>query len=254
METTKNYFIKDLGVMFGRSMRHVFRSMDTIITVSITPIAIMLLFVYVFGGAIKTDKENYVDYLLPGIMLMTIGSGIAYVAYRLFIDKQRGIFERFHSMPISRSTVLWGHVLTSIISNGISIVVIILVALLMGFRSSASIIDWLAVFGILGIFTLALTWVAVIAGLAAKTPDGAGAFSYPIIFLPFISSAFVPTETMPKAVRLFAENQPVTPIVEAIRNLLSNQPVGNDIWIAISWCLGIIVIAYLFAMRLYKKI
>jgi ABC-2 type transport system permease protein len=254
METTKNYFIKDLGVMFGRSMRHVFRSMDTIITVSITPIAIMLLFVYVFGGAIKTGTEHYVDYLLPGIMLMTIGSGIAYVAYRLFIDKQRGIFERFHSMPISRATVLWGHVLTSIISNGISIVVIILVALLMGFRSSASIIDWLAVFGILGIFTLALTWVAVIAGLAAKTPDGAGAFSYPIIFLPFISSAFVPTETMPKAVRLFAENQPVTPIVEAIRNLLSNQPVGNDIWIAISWCLGIIVVAYLFAMRLYKKI
>lgn len=256
METTKNYFIKDLGVMFGRSMRHVFRSMDTIITVSITPIAIMLLFVYVFGGAIKTGTENYVDYLLPGIMLMTIGSGIAYVAYRLFIDKQRGIFERFHSMPISRSTVLWGHVLTSIISNGISIVVIILVALLMGFRPSASMIDWLAVFGILGIFTLALTWVAVIAGLAAKTPDGAGAFSYPIIFLPFISSAFVPTETMPKAVRLFAENQPVTPIVEAIRNLLSNQPVGigNDIWIAISWCLGIIVIAYIFAMRLYKRI
>jgi ABC-2 type transport system permease protein len=254
METTKNYFIKDLGVMFGRSMRHVFRSIDTIITVSITPIAIMLLFVYVFGGAIKTGTEHYVDYLLPGIMLMTIGSGIAYVAYRLFIDKQRGIFERFHSMPISRATVLWGHVLTSIISNGISIVVIILVALLMGFRSSASIIDWLAVFGILGIFTLALTWVAVIAGLAAKTPDGAGAFSYPIIFLPFISSAFVPTETMPKAVRLFAENQPVTPIVEAIRNLLSNQPVGNDIWIAISWCLGIIVVAYLFAMRLYKKI
>lgn len=254
METTKNYFIKDLGVMFGRSMRHVFRSMDTIITVSITPIAIMLLFVYVFGGAIKTGTEHYVDYLLPGIMMMTIGSGIAYVAYRLFIDKQRGIFERFHSMPISRATVLWGHVLTSIISNGISIVVIILVALMMGFRSSASIIDWLAVFGILGIFTLALTWVAVIAGLAAKTPDGAGAFSYPIIFLPFISSAFVPTETMPKAVRLFAENQPVTPIVEAIRNLLSNQPVGNDIWIAISWCLGIIVVAYLFAMRLYKKI
>ena len=254
METTKNYFIKDLGVMFGRSMRHVFRSMDTIIIVSITPIAIMLLFVYVFGGAIKTGTENYVDYLLPGIMLMTIGSGIAYVAYRLFIDKQRGIFERFHSMPISRSTVLWGHVLTSIISNGISIVVIILVALLMGFRSSASLIDWLAVFGILGIFTLALTWVAVIAGLAAKTPDGAGAFSYPIIFLPFISSAFVPTETMPKAVRLFAENQPVTPIVEAIRNLLSNQPVGNDIWIAISWCLGIIVIAYIFAMRMYKRI
>jgi ABC-2 type transport system permease protein len=254
MKSTNKYLFKDMSVMFGRSMRHIFRSMDTIITVSITPIAMMLLFVYVFGGAIDTGTENYVNYLLPGILLMAIGSGIAYVAYRLFTDKQRGIFERFHSMPIARSTVLWGHVLTSLISNGISVIVIILVALLMGFRSSAGIIEWLAVFGILGIFTLALTWVAVIAGLAAKTPDGAGAFSYPIIFLPFISSAFVPTDTMPTAVRVFAENQPVTPIVDAIRNLLANQPVGNEIWVALAWCIAIIVVAYIFAMRIYKKI
>lgn len=254
MKSINKYFFKDLGVMFGRSMRHIFRSMDTIITVCITPIAMMLLFVYVFGGAIEAGTENYVNYLLPGIMLMAIGSGIAYVAYRLFIDKERGIFERFHSMPISRSTVLWGHVLTSLISNGISVIVIILVALLMGFRSSAGILEWLTVFGILGIFTLALTWIAVIAGLAAKTPDGAGAFSYPIIFLPFISSAFVPTDTMPSAVRAFAEHQPVTPMVEAIRNLLANLPVGNDIWVALAWCLAIIVIAYFFAMRSYKRI
>ncbi len=254
MKSTNRYYFKDMSVMFGRSMRHIFRSMDTIITVCITPIAMMLLFVYVFGGAIETGTENYVNYLLPGILLMAIGSGIAYVAYRLFTDKQRGIFERFHSMPIARSTVLWGHVLTSLISNGISVVVIILVALLMGFRSSAGILEWLLVFGILGIFTLALTWIAVIAGLAAKTPDGAGAFSYPIIFLPFISSAFVPTDTMPSAVRAFAENQPVTPIVEAIRNLLANQPVGNDIWVALAWCLAITVVAYIFAMRIYKKL
>ncbi|WML34319.1 ABC transporter permease [Clostridium sp. OS1-26] len=254
MKSANKYFFKDMSVMFGRSMRHIFRSIDTIITVCITPIAMMLLFVYVFGGAIKTGTENYVNYLLPGIMLMAIGSGIAYVAYRLFIDKERGIFERFHSMPIARSTVLWGHVLTSLISNGISVVVIILVALLMGFRSSAGILEWLTVFGILGIFTLALTWIAVIAGLAAKTPDGAGAFSYPIIFLPFISSAFVPTDTMPSAVRVFAENQPITPIVEAIRNLLANQPVGNEIWAALAWCIAIIVVAYIFAMRIYKKL
>lgn len=254
MESTNKYFFKDMSVMFGRSMRHIFRSMDTIITVCITPIAMMLLFVYVFGGAIESGTENYVNYLLPGIMLMAIGSGIAYVAYRLFTDKKRGIFERFHSMPIARSTVLWGHVLTSLISNAISVVVIILVALLMGFRSSAGILEWLAVFGILGIFTLALTWIAIIAGLAAKTPDGAGAFSYPIIFLPFISSAFVPTNTMPTVVRIFAENQPVTPIVEAIRNLLANQPVGNEIWTALAWCIAITVIAYIFAIRIYKKL
>ncbi len=254
MKSAHSYFFKDMSVMFGRSMRHILRSMDTIITVCITPIAMMLLFVYVFGGAIETGSENYVNYLLPGILLMAIGSGIAYVAYRLFTDKQRGIFERFHSMPIARSTVLWGHVLTSIISNGISVVVIILVALLMGFRSSAGILEWLEVFGILGIFTLALTWIAVIAGLAAKTPDGAGAFSYPIIFLPFISSAFVPTDTMPSAVRAFAENQPVTPIVEAIRNLLADRPVGNAIWAALAWCMAIIVVAYIFAIRSYKKL
>lgn len=254
MESTNKYFLKDISLMFQRSMRHTFRSIDTIITVSIAPIAIMLLFVYVFGGAIETGTDNYIDYLLPGIMLITIGSGIAYVAYRLFTDKERGIFERFHSMPISRSTVLWGHVLTSLISNGISVAVVIIVALLMGFNSSAGILEWLGVFGILGIFTLALTWLAVIAGLVAKTPDGAGAFSYPIIFLPFISSAFVPTDTMPSVVRVFAENQPVTPIVEAIRNLLANQPVGTDIWIAIAWCMAIIFVAYVFAMRIYKKL
>lgn len=254
MESTNKFLIKDITVMFGRSMRHILRSMDTIITVSITPIAIMLLFVYVFGGAIETGTEKYIDYLLPGIMLMTIGSGIAYVAYRLFTDKNRGIFERFHSMPIARSSVLWGHVLTSIISNGISVIIIILVALLMGFRSSAGILEWLGIFGILGIFTLALTWIAVIAGLAAKTPDGAGAFSYPIIFLPFISSAFVPTDTMPTVVRIFAENQPVTFIVEAIRALLTNQQAGNSIWIAMAWCIGIMIVAYIFAMKAYKKI
>ncbi|MBP1754426.1 MAG: transporter permease [Firmicutes bacterium] len=248
------YYLNDMSVMFGRSMRHIFRSLDTILTVCITPIAMMLLFVYVFGGAIETGTENYVNYLLPGILLMAIGSGIAYVSYRLFLDKQRGIFERFHSMPIARSTVLWGHVLTSLISNGISVVVIILVALLMGFRSSAGVLEWLMVFGILGIFTLALTWIAVIAGLAAKTPDGAGAFSYPIIFLPFISSAFVPTDTMPSVVRAFAENQPVTPIVEALRNILTSQPVGNDIWVALAWCVAITMVAYFFAMKSYKKI
>ncbi|WP_062236150.1 ABC transporter permease [Fictibacillus sp. FJAT-27399] len=247
------HFFSDMGVMLGRSMRHILRSMDTIITVSITPIALLLLFVYVFGGAIQTGTDNYVNYLMPGILLIAIASGIAYTAYRLFLDKQRGIFERFHSMPIARSTVLWGHVLTSLVSNAISVVVIILVALIMGFRSSAGVLSWLAVAGILALFTLALTWIAAIAGLSAKSVDGVSAFSYPLIFLPFISSAFVPTESMPSAVRAFAENQPVTSIVESIRALLSSQPVGNDIWIALAWCVGIMIVAYVFAMRAYNK-
>ena len=248
-----NYFFSDMSVMFGRSMRHVFRSMDTIITVCITPIAMMLLFVYVFGGAIQTGADNYVNYLLPGILLIAIASGISYTAYRLFMDKQRGIIERFHSMPIARSAVLWGHVLTSLISNIISLVVIILVALIMGFRSSAGVLPWLAVAGILVLFTLALTWVAAIAGLSATSVEGASAFSYPLIFLPFISSAFVPTDSMPRVVRAFAENQPVTSIVESIRALLSGQPVGNDLWIALAWCVGIMLVAYIYAMRSFKR-
>src|SRR5512145_1526851 len=247
------YLFSDMGVMLGRSMRHIFRSMDTIITVTIMPIMFMLLFVYVFGGAIETGTDNYVNYLLPGILLIAIASGIAYTAFRLFMDVQRGIFERFHSMPIARSTVLWGHVLTSLVSNAISVVVIILVALMMGFRSPAGVLSWLAVAGILALFTLALTWIAVIPGLIATSVDGAGAFAYPLIFLPFISSAFVPTESMPGPVRAFAENQPVTSIVEAIRALLSEQPVGNDIWVALAWCVGIMLVAYVFAMRAYKK-
>ena len=247
------YLLSDLSVMLGRSMRHIFRSMDTIIKVALMPILFMLLFVYVFGGAIQSGTDNYVNYLLPGILLIAIASGIAYTAYRLFLDVQKGIFERFHSMPIAHSAVLWGHVLTSLVSNAISLVVIVLVALLMGFRSPAGILSWLAVIGILALFTLALTWIAAIAGLSAKTIDGASAFSFPLLFLPFISSAFVPTGTMPPAVRVFAENQPVTSIVNAMRALLSNQPVGNDIWIAIAWCVGIIAVAYFFAMRAYKR-
>ena len=243
----------DMSVMLGRSMRHIFRSMDTIITVTIMPIAMMLLFVYVLGGAIQTGADSYVNYLLPGILLIAIANSIGYVSYRLFLDKQRGIFERFSSMPIARSAAIWGHVLTSLASNVISLVVIILVALIMGFRSPAGVLSWLAVAGILGLFTLALTWVAAIAGLSAKSVDGAGVIAYPIHFLPLISSAFVPTKSMPGPVRAFAENQPVTAIVEAIRALLSNKPVGHEIWIALAWCIGIMLVAYIFAMRVYKK-
>lgn len=246
--------LRQTSILFGRSMRHIMRSPDTIITVAITPIMMMLLFVYVFGGAISTGTENYVNYLLPGILLIAIASGVAYAAFRIFTDMQKGILSRFNSMPVSRSSILWGHVLTSVISNAISIAIIILVALVMGFRSSAGIMEWLGVAGILFLFTFALTWLAVIPGLKAKTIDGASAFSYPLIFLPFISSAFVPTDTMPTVVRVFAENQPVTSIVDAIRALLNSSPVGNELWIALSWCVAITIVAYVFAMRAYKKL
>lgn len=247
------YFFGDTAVLTGRTLRHVTRSMDTIITTVITPVAMMLMFVYVFGGAIDTGSVSYVNYMLPGILLITIASGISYTAYRLFTDMKSGIFERFQSMPIARSGVLWAHVFTSLVANLISLVIVVGVALLMGFRSGAGVPAWLAVAGILLLFTLALTWIAVIPGLSAASVEGAGAFAYPLIFLPFISSAFVPTETMPGPVRWFAEHQPVTSIVNTIRDLFARQPVGDDIWIALAWCVGILVVAYVFAMVAYRR-
>jgi ABC-2 type transport system permease protein len=251
---TKHFF-GDTALLTGRSLRHITRSPDTIITTTIMPIAFMLLFVYVFGGAISagSGSARYVQYLLPGILLITIASGISYTAYRLFLDMQSGIFERFQSMPIARSSVLWAHVLTSLVANLVSLVVVVGVALLMGFRSGAGPLAWLAVAGILILFTLALTWLAVIAGLSATSVDGASAFSYPLIFLPFISSAFVLTATMPGPVRAFAEHQPVTPIVNTIRDLYAQQPVGTDIWIALAWCAGILIVAYTLAMATYHR-
>ncbi|MET8258666.1 ABC transporter permease [Micromonospora sp. NPDC005553] len=247
------HFLGDTTVLLGRSLRHIARSPDTIITTAVMPIAFMLLFVYVFGGAIETGSDSYVNYLLPGILLITIASGISYTAFRLFLDMQGGIFERFQSMPIARSSVLWAHVLTSLVANLISLVVVVLVALLMGFRTGTSVLGWLAVAGILVLFTLALTWIAIIPGLTAQSVDGASAFSYPLVFLPFVSSAFVPTASMPGPVRAFAEHQPVTAIVNAIRDLFAQKPVGSGIWTALAWCVGILVVAYLFANLTYRR-
>jgi len=247
------HFFGDTAVLTGRTMRHVTRSPDTIITTAIMPIAIMVLFVYVFGGAIDTGSVSYVNYMLPGILLITIASGISYTAFRLFNDMQGGIFERFQSMPIARPGVLWAHVLTSLAANVISLVLVVGVALAMGFRSGAGALAWLAVAGLLLLFTLALTWIAVIPGLTAKSVDGASAFSYPLIFLPFISSAFVPTGKMPGPVRAFADNQPVTSIVDTIRHLFAGQPVGAGIWTALAWCAGILVIAYVLAGIAYRR-
>ena len=250
-------FLTGTTVLTGRSMKHVTRSPDTIITTAVMPIAIMLLFVYVLGGAVTTGppagSSGYVDYVLPGILLMTIAMGVSYTSFRLFTDMQGGIFDRFHSMPIARSSVLWAHVVTSLVANLVSVAIVIGVALIMGFRTGTGLLGWLAVLGILLLFILALTWVAIIAGLSAKSVEGASVFSYPLIFLPFISSAFVPTASMPGPVRWFAENQPVTSIVNTIRSLFAQQSVGGDIWVALSWCIGITLVAYAAAMMVYRK-
>ena len=247
--------VHGVRVLLGRSLRHVGRSPDTIITTALMPVAMLLLFVYVFGSAIQagSDTGEYVDYLLPGILLITVVSGISYTAFRLFLDVQRGIVERTWTFPVPRSAILWAHVLTSLVANAISLVLVVGVALLMGFRSDAGVLDWLAVVGLLAVFTLALTWLAVIPGLTASTPDGASGFAYPLLLLPFLSSAFVPTDSMPGPVRAFAEHQPVTSLADAIRALLAGAPVGDRAWVALAWCVGLLVIAVGLALRVYRR-
>ncbi len=247
-------FVRDTSVLLKRSLRHVLRSPDTILTTAITPIAMLLLFVYVFGGAIDSGGDTYVDYLLPGILLITVASGIAYTAFRLFTDVSSGIFERFSSMPIARSALLWSHVLTSVVANLVSLALVVLVALAIGFRSGAGVLAWLAVLGIMLLFVLALTWLAVIPGLTATSVDGVSGFSYPLIFLPFVSSAFVPTAGMPGPVRWFAEHQPVTSVVDTLRSLLAEQPVGSGGWVALAWCVGLLVVSYVLAMSTYRRV
>ena len=254
MSTT---FVPDTAALLGRSLRHVVRSPDTIITTALMPIAFLGLFVYVFGGALDQGAlgdEPYVDYLLPGILVITIASGVSYTAFRLFLDTSSGIVRRLHSMPISRASVVWAHVLTSLVANLASLAVVIAVAVAMGFRSEAGVLGWLGVVGILVVLTLALSWLAVIPGLSATSVEGASAFSYPLIFLPFLSSAFVPTDTMPGPLAAFAEHQPVTAIVDAIRALLAGRTVGDDLWVALAWCTAVLVVAYVVAMRAYRRI
>lgn len=245
--------VHDTVVLTGRLMKHVLRSPDTVITVAFTPIAILLLFRYVLGGSIRTGGSNYTNYVLPGILLIAIASGVGYTALRLHQDASAGITARLRTMPISRTAVLWAHVVTSLVSAAVTTLIIVGVGFLTGFRPSAGVVAWFAVAGILALFTLTSTWLAVLAGLTARTVEGATALSYPLVFLPFLSSAFVPTEPMPAAVRWFTEHQPVTSVVETLRGFVEGVPVGDDVVIALAWIVGIGVLAYLSAAKVCTR-
>ncbi|HMH70191.1 MAG TPA: ABC transporter permease [Candidatus Saccharimonadales bacterium] len=249
--------LHDTWVMAKRSLRHTIRSMDTIITVAATPIAMMLLFVYVFGGsfgsAFEAGTVKYIDFIVPGIVAMTVVSGIAYAALRLNIDLQKGIINRFKTMPVAPSSILGGHAVSSVLSNLFSVLLVILVAFIAGFRPHAGVEEWFLFGGLLTLFTLAITWMAIIFGMLAKTAEGAGSFSYLVLLLIFISSAFTPTEGMNPVVRVFAEHQPMTPIVETMRSLLTNGSAGDSMWLAIFWCTALLIFSYVFALKVYKK-
>ncbi|MCI1882193.1 MAG: ABC transporter permease [Sporolactobacillus sp.] len=240
---------KDTFVLSHRVMKHNYRSPDTLITVVGMPVMMLLLFVYVFGGAIEAKGQSYVNFVVPGIILFAMASGSAYTALRINVDKTSGIFDRFRSMPIARSAILSGHVFASVFFMAIATVIVVLISLLCGFRPSAGPLQWLGAIGLLTLFAFAMTWLSVPFGLTAGNAEGAGAFSYLLLMLLFISSAFVPTDSMPTAVRLFAEHQPMTPIIQAVRDLLLDRPVGNDGWWAADWCVAIILAAYLAALR-----
>jgi ABC-2 type transport system permease protein len=241
--------------MAKRSLRHTTRSVDTIITVVLTPIALLLLFVYVFGGALgtQTGAIEYIDFITPGIIMMTVVSGIAYAALRLSMDLQKGIIGRFRTMPLAPSSVLSGQALSSTLSNLFSSALVLVVAFIVGFRPTGGAGTWLGFAGLLVLFTLATTWLAMFFGLLAKTVEGAGTFSYILLLLIFISPSFVPTDSMTPLLRGFAENQPMTPIIETMRSLLTDGTPGADIWIALAWSVGILVVSYTLALSLYRR-
>jgi ABC-2 type transport system permease protein len=247
--------IADTWTLAKRSLRHITRSPDTIITVLLMPIAFMLLFVYVWGGALgsQTGSISYITFIVPGIVVVTVLSGIAYAAVRLNMDIQSGIINRFRTMPVAPSAILGGHVASSTVSSLFSSLIVLVVAFAMGLRSSAGVTGWLVFAAILLLFTLSTTWLAIFFGLLAKTVEGAGAFSYILILLVFISSGFVPTNSMTPLLRGFAENQPMTPVVETMRSLLVNGTAGPKVWIALAWILGILVVFYLLSVAVYRR-
>jgi ABC-2 type transport system permease protein len=247
--------LADTWTMAKRSLRHTTRSLDTIITVVLMPIALLLLFMYVFGGALgaQTGPIAYVDFITPGVIIMTVVSGIAYAAVRLSMDLQKGIVSRFRTMPVAPSSVLSGQALSSTLSNLFSCVLVIAVAFIVGFRPAGNAVGWLWFAGFLVLFTLATTWLAMFFGLLASTVEGAGAFSYILLLLIFISPSFVPTDSMTPLLRGFAEHQPMTPIVETMRSLLIEGTPGPEIWAALAWSLGILVVFYTLALGLYRR-
>lgn len=247
------YALRDTWVMAKRSLRHTVRSLDTIITVAAMPIATMLMMVYVFGGAINTGSIKYIDFVVPGVVIMTVVSGIAYAAFRLNTDIGRGFIDRFRSMPVAPSSILGGHAVSSVLSNLFSVLMVMLVALLVGFRPGADLMAWLLFGGILLLFTMATTWMAIVFGLLAKSAEGAGAFSYILLFMVFVSSAFIPTDKMNSVVKAFADNQPMTPIIQTMRSLLVSGNAGKNAWVAIVWCAGLLAVSYALALRVYKR-
>lgn len=250
--STLTWAVADSGAMVGRSVRHTVRNLEALLTSVILPIVLMLMFVYVFGGAVD-PTGHYANYVVPGIILLCTGFGAASTAVDVAQDMAEGVIDRFRSMPISSSAVLTGHVAASLARNALATLLVIGVAVLTGFRPDAGPGEWLAATGLLLLWVLAVSWLAVCFGLLARTVEGANAFTFLVLFLPYLSSAFVPVATMKAGLRAVAGHQPVTPITETLRGLLLGTPIGSDGWTAVAWCAGLLTAAYIAAIALFRR-
>jgi len=246
-------FFGDSWIMFKRSMTAMARSPEGMFMAIINPVVVMVLFGAIFGNMVDIDGFSYVDFIVPAIILQGIAQGITSTAICVSNDMSRGIIDRFRSMPINKAALLAGHAMSGIIMNLITTAVVIGVAIPIGFRPQASILGWLAVAGIMTLFTTALIWVAVLAGVKAKASEAVTGFLFPLFILPFVSSGFAPVETMPAWLRWFATHQPMTQFIDALRNLMLGLPADNSLPIALAWGAGITVVAFIGAVQVYKR-
>jgi ABC-2 type transport system permease protein len=258
--STTTYALRDSATMLRREIRHSLRYPIMAIGGLLVPVFLLLLFVGVFGntlraglGAATPAGGRYIDYLAPGILVMTAGASAAATAINVCIDMNEGIIARLRTMAITRASVLTGQVLGSLTRTMISGVLVVAVAIGLGFRPTATPLEWLAVAGVFAMLTLALTWLTIAFGLQAKTPAGANSLSLIPQFLPFISSAFVPTASMPAGVRWFAENQPFTPIINTLRGLRTGTPIANDAILTVAWCAALMAVGYVWSRARYNR-
>lgn len=244
--------LANTSVMIGRSARHIFRNIDALITSLALPVMILLLFTYVFGGAVD-GSGRYIDYVVPGVILLCAGYGASATAVSVSKDMTEGIVDRFRTMHVVDSAVLTGHVVASVLRNLVSTAIVIGVAVLIGYRAQAALGGWFAALGVLVLFIIALSYLSAAIGLIAKTPEAAGAWGFVVLFLPYLSSAFVQTNTLPDFLRPVAEHQPITPIIETLRALLDAGSPGDSLWLALAWLGGILVVSAAGCVWLWRR-
>ncbi|WP_431330506.1 ABC transporter permease [Streptomyces sp. IPPR8] len=259
--STLTLAVRDSSTMLRRNLLHARRYLSATLNLLLTPVMMLLLFVYVFGDAMSAglggsgaDRSDYVAYIVPGILLMTVGSTTIGAAVYMAMDMTEGIIARFRTMSIHRSSVLIGHVVDSVLQSVMSVVLVGAVGVAIGFRSTeAGVLEWLAALGLVTLFSLALTWIAVGMGLSSPNAEAASNSAMPLILLPLISSAFIPAETMPGWLQPIAEYQPFTPAIETLRGLLLGSEIGHNGWLAVTWCLGLTVLGYLWSKALFNR-